>query len=448
MLAGNNSRRHVLALQTYSNSNEKMTMLTRFPLRPLALAAALLAPAIANATNGYFSHGYGAKGLGMAGVGIALPQDALAAASNPAGTAAVGDRLDLGLSLFAPRRGADIVGNAFGPNASYSGSGKKTFFIPEFGFTKKLSSTTHVGLAVYGNGGMNTEYASNPYARFGATGKAGVNLEQLFIAPSVAYKVNDDHTFGAALILAHQRFEATGIGFFGGFSAAPGNVSNQGTDTSNGAGVRLGWTGKVAPNVTLGATWASKIDGRFDKYRGLFADNGGFDIPENFGLGLAVEASKDLTLAADLQHIRYSKVGAVGNPVASLFNGTKQLGSANGPGFGWRDVTVLKIGANYRLQQDLTVRGGLSYTTQPVRSSETFFNVLAPGVVQTHLTLGATWTAPGGGELSGYYAYGFGKTVNGANSIPPGLPPGGFGGGNANGSLRENIFGISYGWKL
>lgn len=420
----------------------------RFPLRPLAIAAALLAPVAAHATNGYFSHGYGAKSLGIAGVGIALPQDALAAASNPAGTAAVGDRLDLGLSLFVPRRGADIAGNAFGPNASYSGSDRKVFFIPEFGYTRKLSPSTHVGLAVFGNGGMNTDYASNPYARFGATGKAGINLEQVFISPSVAYKVNQDHTLGAALVLAHQRFKADdGIGIFAGFSVAPGNVSNQGTDTSNGAGVRMGWTGKVAPNLTLGATWASKIDGRFDKYRGLFADNGGFDIPENFGVGVAFEATKDLTLAADVQHIRYSKVGAVGNPVAPLFSG-QPLGSANGPGFGWRDVTVLKIGASHRLREDLTVRGGFSYATQPVRSSETFFNIIAPGVVQKHLTVGATWTAPGGGELTGYYAHAFGKTVNGANSIPPGFPPGGFGGGNANVNLRENIVGISYGWKL
>jgi hypothetical protein len=50
----------------------------------------LVTPLLANATNGYFSHGYGAKSQGMAGVGIALPQDALAAATNPAGTALVG----------------------------------------------------------------------------------------------------------------------------------------------------------------------------------------------------------------------------------------------------------------------------------------------------------------------------------------------------------------------
>ena len=52
-----------------------------------AAAAAAIAPLAAHATTGYFSHGYGIKAKAMGGVGIALPQDALAAATNPAGMA-------------------------------------------------------------------------------------------------------------------------------------------------------------------------------------------------------------------------------------------------------------------------------------------------------------------------------------------------------------------------
>ena len=420
---------------------------TSFALRQTALACAALLPLIASATNGYFSHGYGIKSQGMAGVGIALPQDALAAATNPAGTADVGDRADLGLTWFAPRRDAQITGNAFAPDAVYSGNGANSFFIPDFGVTRQLNASTHVGLTVYGNGGMNTDYAQNPYARFGGTGSAGVNLEQLFISPSVAYRVNEQHTLGLALNLAYQRFSAKGIGVFGGFSSAPANVSNQGDDTTTGGGVRLGWTGKVAPGVTLGATWASRIHGRFDKYKGLFADGGSFSIPENYGVGIAVEASPKLTLAADVQTIRYSQVGAVGNSAANLFAGVP-LGAANGPGFGWRDVTVLKLGVSHRLTPDLTLRAGASIATQPVPGNETFFNVLAPGVVRNHLTFGATWTQPGGGELSGFIGHAFGKTVQGVNSIPGGMPPAGLGGGNATLHMKETMVGISYGWKL
>ena len=163
---------------------------TPFALRPLALAAALMAPLLAQATNGYFAHGYGAAALGTGGVAIALPQDALVAASNPAGITALGDRLDLGLSWFGPRRSASISGNGVAPDATYSGDSARNFFLPEAGTTRRIDDRWHVGLAVYGHGGMNTDYASNPYARFGATGSAGVNLEQLFVTPSVAYKLS------------------------------------------------------------------------------------------------------------------------------------------------------------------------------------------------------------------------------------------------------------------
>ena len=403
----------------------------------------LTAPLLANATNGYFSHGYGAKSQGMAGVGIALPQDALAAATNPAGTALVGNRYDFGLTVFAPSRSTDIVGNGAGADASYSGNDTSTFLMPDFGYTRQISPDLAVGVAVYGNGGMNTDYSQNPYARFGATGSASVNLEQLFISPSVAYKVNDNHSFGVALNLAYQRFEAKGIGFFSGFSSASGNVSDQGTDSSTGVGVRLGWIGKVTPQQTLGATWATKISGKFDKYKGLFADGGSFDIPENYGIGLAFEATPAWTLAADVQTIRYSQVSAVGNSAASLYSGQSQLGAAGGPGFGWKDVTVLKLGVSHQLRSDLVLRGGLSFANQPVPQSETFFNVLAPGVITRHVTLGVTWTNPGGGELTGFVAHGLGETVNGSGSISSS-----FGGGEANVRLKENIVGISYGWKF
>ena len=68
------------------------------------LSVGLLWPVSTLATNGYFSHGYGTKNKGLAGGGIALPQDAMIAATNPAGMAFVGDRMDAGISLFSPMR--------------------------------------------------------------------------------------------------------------------------------------------------------------------------------------------------------------------------------------------------------------------------------------------------------------------------------------------------------
>lgn len=412
---------------------------------PLLLAPilALLGNSPAFATNGYFSHGYGVKSQGIAGIGIALPQDGLAAASNPAGTALVGDRIDLGLTLFQPKRGADVVGNGFGLNGHYEGNDTKNFYIPEFGYTRHLNNDLAVGLAIYGNGGMNTDYGKNPFAAFGSTGSAGVDLSQLFITPSIAYKLNDQHAIGAALNFAYQQFSAKGLQAFAPYSSDAGHLTNQGHNSSTGVGLHLGWTGQLTPDLTLGLTWSSKIKtSKFDQYKGLFAEGGGFDIPENYGIGIAYKATPALTLAADVQEIKYGGVTSIANPLANLLAGNL-LGTQNGGGFGWKDVTVVKIGASYDVSQGLTLRAGYSHSEQPIPNSQTLFNILAPGTVQHHLSLGATWKTKNGGELSAFYTRGFQKTVNGSGSIPAN-----FGGGNANVRLEENVLGIAYGWKL
>lgn len=427
-------------------------------LRPAILALALAAGVTlalatpAQATNGYFSHGYGIKAKGMAGVGIALPQDALAAATNPAGMVLVGDRLDLGIDWFRPDRGADIVGNRGGLSGNYNGNGDSSFLIPEFGYNRMLNPKLSVGVSVYGNGGMNTRYERSPFAAgglgfFGGQNPGGVNLEQLFIAPTVAIKVHPEHALGASIIFAHQRFGATGLEAFRGFSLHPGDVTNRGNDTTTGWGVRLGWTGRIGETVSIGATYASEIKGRFDACRGLFAEAGRFDIPENYGIGIAVRATPQLTLAADLQRINYSGSRSVANPADCLFAFTCLLGQDGGAGFGWRDMSVFKPGVSYEHSSKLTLRGGLSTNRQPIPARQTFFNILEPGVVENHFTLGATWTLENRSELPVSYMHAFRKSVDGAGSIAGAFGTA-VGGGEANLRMAQDALGVAYGIKF
>ncbi len=76
-----------------------------------------------------------------------------------------------------------------------------------------------------------------------------------------------------------------------------------------GAGVRLGWTGNITSNISLGAQYSSKIYMQeFDRYAGLFAEQGDFDIPANFGVGLSVKVTPQTTVAFDVQQIQYGDV--------------------------------------------------------------------------------------------------------------------------------------------
>ncbi|WP_241521033.1 OmpP1/FadL family transporter [Kineobactrum sediminis] len=405
------------------------------------LVAATLAPVEAEATNGYFTHGFGVRAQGVAGVGYALPQDSLAAATNPAGTGLVGDRLDLGMTWFKPNRGADITGNLAGADGHYDGSDDASFLIPEFGFTQTISERASWGLAVYGNGGMNTSYRENPFAAFGSTGRAGVDLSQLFITPSLAFKVTAEHTIGLAATYAHQRFEASGLSAFDNpaFSNRPGSLTDRGHDTADGWGVKLGWTGKLHERFTVGAAWSSRIaTDEFNRYSGLFADNGGFDIPETWGVGIAWQALPALTVAADWQHIDYGTTRSVGNTLSLLFEGNL-FGAASGPGFGWQDVEVAKLGVVYTVAPSVILRAGISHTDQPIPEGETFINILAPGVVEDHASIGATWQSETFGEWSFAYTRVLEETIRGNNSIPLA-----FGGGEADLRMDQHILGIAW----
>lgn len=411
------------------------------PISFALLLISLFSVNSASATDGYFSIGYGIKSQGMGGVGIALPQDALAAASNPAGMGLIGNRVDFGVTWFKPSREAELENSAVGTQ-TYDGNDSEHFFIPEFGYNRQINPDLTFGISVYANGGMNTDYKKG-IPLFGSNGRAGVDLAQAFAAPTVTWKVNERHIIGASINLAYQRFEMKGLQGFAGFSTSPNNLTNNGHDNAYGAGIHLGWVGQLNKSVRVGATYQSKTYmTEFDKYKGLFAEQGDFDIPETYGVGIALSVTPKLTLAGDIQRINYSDIAAVGN--ASLANLGNGLGANNGAGFGWRDTTSYKLGVSYQYNPNLTLRAGYNHSTQPITSDNTLFNILAPGVVKDHLTLGMTWVMDNKGELSIAYVHAFEEEVNGQNSIPA-MP---LGGGEANISMHQDSLGIAYGWPF
>lgn len=418
-------------------------------------AVGMMASPLANATNGYFSHGYGMKAKGMGGAATAMAVDAMGGANNPASMVWVGDRLDVGIDWFSPKRGASRTG---GGAAFAEESTNDNFFIPEFGYNKMMSADMSLGVTVYGNGGMNTSYtqansvaanqcgpvtpASNPLC---FPSKLGINLEQLIIAPTLAYKLNETNSIGISPLFGYQRFGANGLKAFAPRSTAPANLTDNGYDSSTGWGMRFGWQGKVSDSVTLGAAYATKMRmGKFSKYSGLFADQGSFDIPENFNLGVALKATASTTIAADYQRINYGKIKSIANPSTQLgCPGTGCLGGSTGIGFGWSNVNVFKIGVMHQYNEQLTVSVGYDHSDNPIQARDTTFNILAPGVVQDHFTAGVTYALDKASEITASYMHAMKKTVTGApNAVY--FPMG----GTEEIHMYQNSLGIAYGMKF
>jgi len=422
---------------------------------------ALTFPATGWATNGYFSHGTSVAEKGLAGAGVAFSQDTLAAANNPAGMVWQGARYDIGVAAFSPIRsykatgGPSVPPGPCGLNCPFSiGDGNQSkdsknelFLIPQFGYNWVINDDSTIGVSVFGNGGMNTEYKNGTATLYptgtppGTTlpgtfgdGTAGVDLAQLFLSTTYARKITPTSSFGISGLVVYQRFEAKGLGNFAPFSSDPGNLTNNDHDDSTGLGVRLGFQAEITPGIRFGAAYQPKIDmEEFDDYSGLFADDGDFDIPSNFTVGMAFDIGKTGVLVIDVQQINYEDVDAVSNSISPLTDGSSCmpgapstggtgkgcLGGSDGAGFGWEDMTVVKIGYQWQTGTKNTWRVGYSTGDQPIPSDETLFNILAPGVVEEHFTAGFTRQLDDKSSFNFSAMYAPNKSVKGASPFDP-----------------------------
>lgn len=402
------------------------------------------------ATDGYFSNGYGIKAKGRAGVALAETDDAFGGANNPATIAWAEDQVAVGVDWFRPDRSAQRTGPAAPLNGSVT-SERLDFFIPEIAYKQAVSTNVAVGITVYGNGGMNTYYppgqlnlgpGASGLNLLAGNGYLGVNLTQLLIAPTAAWKFLPNQSVGLSPIIGYQRFKAYGLNAFSPLSQDPAALSDVGYDQSFGVGVRVGYFWQVLPEVAIGAEYSSEVfSQRLNDYRGLFAGDGSFNIPQSTGIGVAWQALKEVRIGVDYKWIDYSSIPAVGNPSSN----PGLLGQEDGPGFGWRSISVVKVGADWTFAPQWTVRAGYSFNQNPISSDDVTFNIVAPATVQHHVTLGLTF-AFGRSEISAAYMHAFENSVTGESKfVALGMAPPGT---QEEISMSQNSLGIQYAYKF
>ena len=435
------------------------------------------------ATNGYFTHGVGTASKGMAGTGVGSNANMgpIMIASNPALGVFVDDRWQVGLSIFSPRRSYETSASQLngsvidlgGCSPSNPGaclpsftiaqgdidSSSEWFPIPYVAKNWSLENDANITFSFYGRGGMNTDWddsgasatsyfcggdpfagdppgtGSGPYC----VGEAGVDLSQAFLSVNYSAKVGNNFAWGIGPVIAVQAFEAKGISTFApvtktlaasGGTTFPQNLSDNGHEFSFGWGFGGGiWWG-ISESVSVGLAYQSKMSmSEFDDYADLFAEDGGFDIPASIKGGISFLATDALRVNFDIEQTAFGDVDSVGNPMANLvgcptlpFGGTDLescLGGGNGAGFGWDDMTTYKIGFEWQKDEKNTWRFGYSYGEQPIQDADVLFNILAPGIMEQHLTFGWTTKRDNGGAWDFSFMYAPEKSVTGPSMFDP-----------------------------
>lgn len=383
----------------------------------LALAIAALGfISGAHATNGMNLEGYGPIAAAMGGTSMAYDNGTAAVMNNPAtlGLAAEGSRLDVAVGMLGPN--VNVVGG--------QSSGGDSYFMPALGWANKKDKLTY-GLALFAQGGMGTEYTAG---LDGLPERSELGVGR-FIIP-VAYNVNPDLVIGGsvdyvwamldlrmAMPLGNLGAPAPGtmaslitVPPAGALAAALGGLvpadivrldfsdSSDYTGKAKGSGFagKLGFTYKASPTVTIGGTYHSKTalgDLETSTAGTGFVVNGAmamagkitvhdFQWPETYGLGVSVQATPSLMLAADVKRIGWQDVmrnftmtfAAAGDSVTFALPQN------------WDDQTVLQLGGAYKFNDKLTLRAGASFSDNPIPDATMHY--LFPAIEKNHYTVG------------------------------------------------------------
>lgn len=385
---------------------------------------------IASATNGMFLIGYGAKSRAMGGVGIGYTQDGIGNHMNPAGITNVGVgamQVDMDAMLFRPIRRSGVPDPRTDPDNIGSliryQSGANLFVIPAMGGIYKFNRKMYIGFSFVGAGGGQTRFTDlspigfnflNPAGREDVSDTLGVSLIQAQMSMSLAYKISKSHSVAASPVFGVQQFRAYGLGVFKTRSTDPDNLSDRGNDYAYGAGARFGYQGKLTDWLTIGAAYQSRIYfTKFDKYKGLFAEQGSLDSPEKFGVGFSIKPMKKLTIAFDWERVLYSDINAIGLTIENLADPDCFLGADCGAGFGWKDQDVFKVGLKYQLTPKWDLMLGYNYGEVPMPDDQLLFSTVAPAVTEHHATVGAVYRQSKTIEWTFAYVHAFENTERG-----------------------------------
>jgi len=321
-------------------------------------------------SSGFQINEHGAKAMAMAGAFTAIADDASAVYFNPAAlTRLEGTQIYAGVSLIKP----DAVFRGPAP-AIDEYKVKDQIFTPiNFYLTHRISEDWAAGIGVNNPFGLGTTWEEDWPGRYIAL---DTEVRTFFFNANIAYKLTDDFSiavggtfvYGDVIIERYQqlspfnadaKIHLEGDGTAYGFNVA---AFYQPTEMlSFGASFRSETEIKFEGDATVEAP--SQFEGRIPKG----AISAPLTTPLNATFGIGIYPDENWTLSFDFQYVGWSSydklevtfdefMGEDGKPVVS---------SALRD---YKDSFIYRLGGEYDFGSGFSLRGGLLYDTNPVKS--------------------------------------------------------------------------------
>jgi len=333
----------------------------------------------------------------MAGASTAAPIDAAGALRwNIASISGLqSSEVTFGAELLLPTE--DLSSSVPGLSGSTRGE-PGAGLIPEVALVHHLANSPWTfGLGMFGIAGFKTNYpasATNPITlpQPNGLGMLFSELEALEVVPAISYALTPKLSIGFAPSLAIARLSLNPL-----FLSSPDNANGDASFTyppgfgsryHYGGGAQLGLYYIANESWRFGASIKSPL--WFEDFRYFSQDELGqprtermdFDLPMIVSLGTSYSGIDRLLWALDVRYFDYKNT-----------NGFRDTGF--GPtgavrGLGWGNTFSVSNGLQYEVNDALTLRMGYTFQRNPISSTNTFFNVASPLILEHLLSVGGS----------------------------------------------------------
>lgn len=383
----------------------------------------------AHATNGMNMIGYSPRSSGMGGADVAVATDSSGSAGNPASLGiSVAKSANIGLTILAPGLSQSDDRNNIDGNDQF-------FPLPHLNYAQPVSDDSPLiwGINLYAQGGMGVDFDNvKTFNNNIDTYDSMVSYSRF--TGALNYLIDDDLSVGIGLMAGYAKINFSL--FPNTYSVGMDNTAGThddflGIDASGISGFgmagRIGMQYQLNDVLRLGMQYSSEASLNLDggdmtlnygttrvKYD---AEIDGFTWPREFEAGVAIQATNDLLVAADIKWLNWSS--SIDQVTVKGSNPSQQGVPANPAlnfNMNWNDQWVFALGAEYSLSDKQLIRAGYNYGKNPVPNSN--LSPLFPAIVEHHLSVGYSylWTS---WQLSIAYEYGFNNNRTNNSPGPP-----------------------------
>lgn len=418
---------------------------------------------------GHIMQGVGAVNMSMGGASTAQPLDISGAMQwNPA-TLSVFDskiiKLDVGLFFSSPELSGALPAGMLGPGApGVSGTTKDDRGVspmPALAMVWGKEGSKHTfGVSAFGISGFGVtfpEEANNPFsATFnpmensnpinypqaaGGFGHIESDYMLLQVGATWAYQLTDKFSIGVQPTINYAALELAPNPTASPTAAAGYPTTDKAS--AIGFGAQFGLFYDTGFGLKFGASY--KMPQTFLKFKfdNTYLDNSTsknefqMDYPAIFSVGLGYSEG-DIDLALDFRTVDYENTAGFAN--------TGWTQTASVAGFGWKDIYILSAGLQYKGISKLPLRFGYTYSSNPIDSDVTFFNIPATAIIKNAYQFGLSYIVNDTWKVDAVYHYG---DSNGATQGEILNPLGAIPGSSVSYEMTTSMiqFGISYTFK-